>query len=164
MLQCRAMQWTPRVTVAAVIAREGRFLLVEESVQGRTVINQPAGHLEDGESLLAAARREALEETGLEFTPEALVGVYRFRQPDTGRTWLRFCFCGPASDAAGGTPRSPEILRTLWLTRAEIEARADRLRTPLVTRCVSDYLAGARHPLALLAEPGSATAPAGAGA
>ncbi|OOG21206.1 NUDIX hydrolase [Thioalkalivibrio denitrificans] len=142
--------WTPRVTVAAVVEREGRFLFVEESVAGETRINQPAGHLEDRESVLDAVVRETLEETAWRFTAEALVGIYRWRQGTSGETFLRFAFCGKVADHDDTRILDPEIRRVLWLDRDALLARRAQWRSPLVMRCVEDYLAGNRYPLEVL--------------
>jgi 8-oxo-dGTP pyrophosphatase MutT (NUDIX family) len=146
-------RWTPRVTVAAVVEDSGRFLLVEESVRDGLRVNQPAGHLEDGESIIDAVIRETLEETAWHFVPQALVGVYRWRQPDHGDTYLRFAFCGTVQDHDPRRTLDPDIRRVLWLDRAALLER--QARNPLVLRCVDDYLAGRRYPLDLLHnEPG----------
>jgi len=144
------MVWKPDVTVAAIIERSGRFLLVEERIRGRLVLNQPAGHLEDGEALLDAVIRETLEETAWQFTPEALLGVYQWRSA-RGHTTLRFAFTGSVHGYDAARPLDPPIVTTHWLAREEIAQRAARLRTPLVLRCVEDYLAGRRLPLDVLA-------------
>jgi ADP-ribose pyrophosphatase YjhB (NUDIX family) len=141
------MIWTPRVTVAAVIQRENRFLLVEEEVNGHAVFNQPAGHLEAGESLVEAAVRETLEETAWRFIPSAITGVYRWPHPDNGITFLRFCFTGTVSDHDPARPLDAGILGCHWLTREELLTRPQR--SPMVLRCVDDYLAGRRYPLSL---------------
>lgn len=141
------MSWSPEVTVAAVTMREGRFLMVEERIGGQQVLNQPAGHLEEGETLLAAVIRETREETAWRFTPEALVGTYLWRNPDTGRGFLRFAFCGDVDDLRSEQRLDFGIVRALWLSREELLAQPARLRSPLVMRCVDDYLRGARHPL-----------------
>ena len=147
-----AMIWKPHVTVAAVVQREGRFLLVEEQIDGARVINQPAGHLDEGESLLDAVVREAREETAWRFVPEAVVGVYRWRVPESGTTYLRITFCGGCEDHRPEQPLDAGIMRTLWLDRAQIQARTEHLRSPLVLRSIDDYLAGRRYPLALLVD------------
>jgi ADP-ribose pyrophosphatase YjhB (NUDIX family) len=143
--------WTPRVTVAAVVEQAGRFLLVEEATEEGVLFNQPAGHLEDGESLLDAVRREVLEETSRTFVPDGLIGVYRWRLPDRGRTYLRFCFHGRCSERDPRRPLDEGILGTFWMERAELAATA-RLRSPLVLVCIDDYLAGRSFPLNLLWE------------
>lgn len=147
-------RFRPSVTVAAVIEREGRYLLIEEHTPEGLRLNNPAGHLEPGEALVAACTREALEETAYAFTPTALVGVYmaRFARPATGEeiTYLRFAFCGELGAFAADRALDTGIVRTLWLTPGEIRASQDRHRSPLLLRCVEDHLAGQRHPLALL--------------
>jgi len=144
------MTWKPHVTVGAVIEREGRFLLVEERIDGRAVFNQPAGHLEPGESLVDAVRREVLEETTCSFEPRGLVGVYQYDMPEKNRTYLRFCFSGDAGEADASRALDREILATHWLTLDEIEARRDALRSPMVLQCIHDHRAGELLPLALL--------------
>ena len=141
--------WRPSVTVAAVIERDGRFLLVEERSDGRLVLNQPAGHLDPGESLAAACAREVMEETAHRFEPAALVGIYRWHYAAQDVTFLRFCFCGTVLGEEK-RPLDKEIVRLHWLTAAEIRERAARHRSPLVQQCVDDYLAGRRFPLEVL--------------
>lgn len=155
--------WKPSVTVAAVVERGGRFLLVEEETVDGIRLNQPAGHLDPGESLLAAAARETLEETAFSFTPTQLLGVYLWRAtPSAGEavTYLRFAFCGELGAHDPGRALDDGILRALWLAPAEIAARTAQHRSPLVQRCVDDYLSGARYPLELLFTHASAVAPA----
>ncbi len=142
--------WKPAVTVAAIIEREGRFLFVEEEAEGRRVLNQPAGHLDPGESLIAAVAREVLEETAHRFTPTALLGVYRWHYAPQDVTFLRFAFCGDVGDAEPGRALDREILALHWLTPQELSARRAMHRSPLVERCVEDYLAGTRFPLGAL--------------
>jgi 8-oxo-dGTP pyrophosphatase MutT (NUDIX family) len=134
------------VTVAAIIEREGRFLLVEELVGGRRVLNQPAGHLEPGETLVEAVVRETREETGHGFEPTQLVGIYLWRA-DADTTFLRVTFCGMHAAPKGPTRLDVGIVATHWLTRAEMAARDGDLRSPMVLRCLDDYLAGSRHSL-----------------
>ena len=145
--------WKPSVTVAAVIERDGRFLLIEEETSEGVKLNQPAGHLDPHESLQQAVVREVLEETAHDFTPTALVGMYMSRycskRRGTDVTYLRFTFCGTAGKEHD-VPLDDGIIRTLWMTRAEIAASEQRHRSPIVLRCVDDYLAGLRAPLALL--------------
>ncbi|HEY2338004.1 MAG TPA: NUDIX hydrolase [Burkholderiales bacterium] len=133
------------MTVAAVIERDGKFLFVEEMIDGRKVINQPAGHLDPGESLAAGCAREVLEETAHRFEPTGLVGIYRWHYAPKDVTFLRFCFRG---NVLGVEDRKldKEIIRTLWLTPAEVKASA-AARSPLVSRCVEDWLAGRNYPL-----------------
>jgi 8-oxo-dGTP pyrophosphatase MutT (NUDIX family) len=134
------------VTVAAIIERDGKFLMVEERAGGALVLNQPAGHLEQGESLLAAVARETLEETGHRFDPEHVVGFYLWHSEQAGTTYLRVAFCGsdePTADAA----LDDGIVAVHWLSRAELVRRAHQLRSPMVLRSIGDYLAGRRYPL-----------------
>ena len=141
------MRWNPEVTVAAVVERDGRFLMVEERIGGRLVLNQPAGHLEDRETLVEAAVRETREETAWRFHPEALVGTYLWRNPVNGRSFLRFTFCGEVDDHRAQQALDAGIVRALWLTPAELQAQPARLRSPLVMRCIEDFLQGRRQPL-----------------
>lgn len=141
----------PEITVAAVVEANGRFLVVEERIDGRLVINQPAGHVEPGETLLEAVVREVREETAWLFTAQELVGVYLWRHPGTGRTTKRFTFSGVVTDHRDGQPLDDGIVATHWLTRAELEGREQQLRSPLVLRCLEDYLAGRCQPLAAAA-------------
>jgi 8-oxo-dGTP pyrophosphatase MutT (NUDIX family) len=138
--------WKPSATVAAVIERDGKFLLVEEPVDGRRVLNQPAGHLDPGESLIAACRREVLEETAHRFEPTALVGIYRWHYAPADVTFLRFCFRGRI-EGVEDRALDPQIAALHWLTREQLLARRAEHRSPLVQRCVEDYLAGRRFPL-----------------
>ena len=142
--------WRPSVTVAAVIERGGRFLFVEERIDGRLVLNQPAGHLDPGESLVAACRREVLEETAHRFEPRSLVGIYRWHYAAKDVTFLRFCFAGEVGEADRQRKLDKEIVQLHWLTPAELEARKSDHRSPLVAKCVADFLAGRRFPLELL--------------
>lgn len=134
--------WRPSATVAAVIERDGRFLFVEERSDGRLVLNQPAGHLDPGESLVAACRREVLEETAHRFEPTALVGIYRWHYAPQDVTFLRFCFRGNVASADLSLGLDKEIVRLHWLTPEELRARKADHRSPLVQECVGDYLAG----------------------
>jgi 8-oxo-dGTP pyrophosphatase MutT (NUDIX family) len=135
------------VTVAAVIERDGRFLCVEELVNGRAVLNQPAGHLEPNESLHEAAIRETREETGHSFEPRHVVGIYQWHSEEAGTTFLRVVFCGPADAPAKPAPLDDGIVGFHWLTAAELRKRSRQLRSPMVLRCLDDYVAGARYPL-----------------
>ena len=149
------MVWKPRTTVAAVIEADGRYLLVEETdANGNRVLNQPAGHLEPGESLEAAAIREVAEETRRDFTPQALVGIYRWDGAPDGSTFLRFTFVGGAGKEVAERERDADILATHWLTAEAIrEAGAEgRLRSPLVLRALEDYMGGEHYPLSVLQE------------
>ena len=137
----------PEITVAAVTETDGRFLVVEERINRRLVFNQPAGHAEPGETLLEAVVREVREETAWLFTANELVGVYLWRHPGTGRTTKRFAFSGIVTDHRTGQQLDDGIVATHWLTQSELKGREPRLRSPLVLRCVEDYLAGQRQPL-----------------
>jgi 8-oxo-dGTP pyrophosphatase MutT (NUDIX family) len=150
--------WNPEVTVAAIVERDGRFLMVEERIGGRLVLNQPAGHLEDRETLIEAVVRETREETAWRLTPAALVGTYLWRNPDNGRSFLRFAFCGTADDHAPDQPLDTGIVRAVWLSHEQLLAQPARLRSPLVLRCLEDYLRGARQPLESVATVGLETA------
>ncbi len=144
--------WKPNVTVAALAEHDGRFLMVEEETGGGRLFNQPAGHLDPDESLLAAVVRETLEETAHHFRPTALVGIYR--QPAAeGVTYLRFAFAGDVTGAEAGRALDHGIVRALWMTPDEIHACRERHRTPLLLRCLDDYRAGRRYPMDLLVEP-----------
>jgi len=145
------MGWTPDLTVAAIIKREQTFLLVEERIGNALVLNQPAGHVERNESLLAAVVREVREETAWRFTPEALVGIYTWRNPRSGRSTLRFAFSGTVDDHDADQPLDPPVIATHWLSRAQIQSQPQRLRTPMVLRCIDDYLAGQRFALSAIA-------------
>lgn len=142
----------PAVTVASVIEREGRFLLVLEETRNGPRLNQPAGHLESGETLPAGAVRETLEETGWHVSLTALVGAYRWEAADNGATFIRFAFCGDALRHDATRPLDVGILRAVWMTRDEIAAQREMHRSPLVMRCVDDFCAGKRWPLAFVAE------------
>ncbi|MFL9951607.1 NUDIX hydrolase [Paraburkholderia agricolaris] len=142
--------WLPHVTVAAIVERDGRFLVVEEHTADGLRLNQPAGHLEAGETLVEAVIRETLEETAHPFTPEALVGMYmtHFERPGSeGVTYLRFTYCGTSGRADAERALDPDIVRTLWMSADELRACPERHRTPLVMQCLDDYLAGRRFPL-----------------
>ncbi len=146
-----SLRWKPSVTVAAVIEREGRFLLVEEQTPEGLRLNNPAGHLDPGESPAEGCAREALEETAHRFTPTALVGIYlsRLQRASTGEdvTYLRLAFCGELGAQEIGRALDTGIVRTVWMTPDEVRASTPRHRSPLVLRCMEDYLAGRRLPL-----------------
>ena len=144
------MIWKPNVTVAAVIERDGKFLLVEEETSQGARFNQPAGHLEANESLLAAVTREVLEESAYSFTPQHLLGIYRWHAPESDTTYLRLAFTGAITGHDAARKLDTGILQAVWLTPDEIRAVQGRHRSPLVLRCIEDYLAGKRYPLDLL--------------
>lgn len=142
----------PHVTVATVIERDGRFLFVEERGRdGALVVNQPAGHLDAGETIVAAAIRETLEETAWHVEIDALVAIYQWTSPDNGEHFLRFTFAASALSEDTGRALDTGIERALWLTPEELERAGHVLRSPLVRRSIDDYRAGRRAPLALLA-------------
>ena len=142
--------WLPHVTVAAVIEQDGKFLFIEELVEGEKVINQPAGHLEENESFIEAVCRETLEESGYEFLPESITGIYHWQHPINLITYLRVCFTGPVTHHHPDNKLDKDILRSLWLSYDELLARDTMLRSPLVKRCVDDYIAGQRYPIHLI--------------
>ena len=136
------MPRTPDITVAAIAQTAGRFLFVEERINNRLVFNQPAGHVEQGESLLEAVVREVREETAWRFEPQGLLGVYLWRRPSARRATLRFAFTGRVSDHDARQRLDRGIVRTHWLSADELTIHEERLRSPLVLRCVQDFLAG----------------------
>lgn len=142
--------------MAAIIERGGQFLLVEEEDDGQILFNQPAGHLEPDESLVEGCAREVLEESAWQFQPRELVGIYRWTKPasasSAGVTYLRFAFCGELGGHDAARKLDTGIVRALWLDAEEIRASRERHRSPLVLRCVEDYLAGRRYPLNVLSE------------
>ena len=144
----------PSVTVAAVIEQAGKFLLVEEDYDGRRVLNQPAGHLDPGESLVSACVREVMEETAYRFEPTALTGIYRWYYAPRDITFLRFCFAGELRGFETGRALDKEIVATHWMSRDELVARSAEHRTPLVMQCLDDYLTGRRYSLELLVDRG----------
>lgn len=145
------MRWRPDLTVATVVHRDGLFLIVEEQIGGRLVLNQPAGHVEDGESILAAGVRETLEETAWHVQPLHLVGTYLWRNPRNGSTTLRFALAAEALHAEPHRTLDRGIVAAHWLSREQLAAQSRRLRSPLVLRCVDDWLAGQRFDLAAVA-------------
>lgn len=141
------MPLKPDVTVAAVTESSGRFLCVEERIKYRLVFNQPAGHVENGETLLEAVIREVREETAWGFVPQSLLGVYLWRNPASNRSTLRFAFTGSVRDHEPSRPLDHGIVGTHWFSPSELKEREPRLRSPLVLRCVHDFLSGRRLPL-----------------
>lgn len=147
--------WQPDVTVATVVVRDGRLLMVEETVGGQRVLNQPAGHLEPDESLVDAALRETREETGWDVRLTCFIGAYQWRAPDDGdgqggRHYLRFAFGAEPVRHDPARPLDSGIVQALWLTPSELQEQSGRHRSPLVWQAVADYLAGRRHPLDLM--------------
>lgn len=146
------MTWKPHATVAVIIERDGRFLMVEERSNGRIVFNQPAGHVEEHETILDAARRETLEETGWQVEPRHFLGLYTFLAPANGATYYRMCFVAEALEHET-EDLDDDIIAAHWLSYDELRERRDSLRSPLVLRCVEDYLAGRRFPLSVIVDP-----------
>jgi len=146
------MSLRPDLTVAAIVERDGQFLLVEERVGTRLVFNQPAGHVERGEHLTTAVIRETLEETAWTFEPQALLGIYFWDQPEKQRTFLRFAFIGQVTTHHPQRRLDRGIERAVWLPHEQIVSRATRLRSPMVLHCIDDYLNGRRYPLELVRE------------
>lgn len=144
--------WQPDVTVATVVVRDGRFLMVEETANGRLVINQPAGHLEPDESVLAAAVRETMEETAWKVKLTAFIGSYQWKAPETGNHYLRMAFAADPVEHYPDRELDEGIVQAIWLTPGELAAESARHRSPLVWRVLEDYLAGQRHPLSLLSQ------------
>ena len=144
------MIWKPNVTVAAIIEQDGKFLLVEEHTSQGILFNQPAGHLEADESLLAAVAREVLEESAYEFEPQHLIGIYRWHAPQADTTYLRFAFTGRITAHHPQRVLDEGIIRAIWMTPEEIRTSQIYHRSPLVLRCVEDYLSDKRYPLELL--------------
>lgn len=146
-------RWKPHTTVAAIVERDGRYLLVEENTPDGLLLNNPAGHLDPGESIVDGVIREAREETTRDFQPTELVGIYLVPPPDgdpAAITWLRFAFAGTISEEVSGRMLDDGIVRTLWMTIEEIRASRDRHRSPVLLQCVEDHHAGRRFPLDVL--------------
>ena len=139
--------WKPNTTVAAIIEQSGKFLLVEEKTERGNRFNQPAGHLEDGETLIQAVIRETMEESAYAFTPEALLGVYHWKHPHNDNTYLRFSFIGKAGLHYPMQALDDGIIRAVWMTIDEIREKQNLMRSPQVLMCIEDYLAGKRYPL-----------------
>ena len=144
------MIWKPNTTVAAIVEQDGKFLLVEEKTADGVRLNQPAGHLEDSETMLQAVVRETLEETAYDFTPKFLLGIYHWRHSNKGITYLRFAFIGSVSNHRPTQKLDSGIIRTVWMTLDEICASTAMHRSPQVLTCIEHYLAGQRFPLSVL--------------
>lgn len=145
------MSQLPHITVATVVERDGRFLMVQENSGGRLVYNQPAGHVEAGESLLEAARRETLEETGWQVEIQKFLGIYQYTSPENGITYIRHCFIARAIEPRTELPLDADIVQALWLTAQELGQHEAGMRSPLVLEVLRDYLKGVAYPLALIA-------------
>ena len=146
------MTWRPHITVAAIIERDSQFLMVEEDCAGAIVINQPAGHLEQDESLVDAVIRETLEETAWHIIPAAIVGIYQWTNSSDSHTFIRVCFSCDCLRHNPARKLDQGILRALWLTHDDLAKEVHRLRSPMVMQCVDDYLAGCRYPLDILTD------------
>ena len=144
------MQWKPNVTVAAIIHHDDKFLLVEEDADNHIVYNQPAGHLENNETLIEAIKREVLEETAREFIPESIVGLYLYPNPHVDIVYLRVCFQGVCGRHFPDRSLDEGIIQTVWMSRAALEQNQDKLRSPMVLNCIDDYLNGNKYPLDIL--------------
>lgn len=143
----KPIPWKPNVTVAAMIERDGLFLLVEEKTDRGNRFNQPAGHLEDNETLLQAVIRETMEESAYEFLPEALLGIYHWKHSHNDTTYLRFAYIGQVGEHYAQQALDDGIIRAVWMSVDEMRANAHLMRSPQVLTCVEDYLAGKRFPL-----------------
>jgi 8-oxo-dGTP pyrophosphatase MutT (NUDIX family) len=148
------MIWTPHVTVATVVEHDGRFLLVYENADGKNVYNQPAGHLDEDETLIDAAVRETLEETGWTVKPTAVLNVRLYESPHNGITYLRTTFIAETVSYNPEARLDDGIIEAVWLTREELEACRDELRSPMTLQVIDDYLAGCRYPLEVVAPGG----------
>lgn len=146
----KPVPWRPFTTVAVVAELEGRYLLVEERIDGTLVLNQPAGHLEHGETLVEAARREAREETGWDIEPTALLAIYQFNRPRSAHGFLRFTFAARALGPLAGATLDPDIHAVHWLSYDELSGARARHRSPMVQRSIDAARDGPRYPLAML--------------
>lgn len=144
------MQWKPHATVAAIVEENGKFLLVEEETDRGNRFNQPAGHLEDNESMLEAVIRETLEETAYRFEPTALLGIYHWKHEHNDTTYLRFAYIGHVNHYAPERALDKGIIRAVWMTADEIRSQAHLMRSPQVIICMEDYLRGQRYPLSVV--------------
>jgi 8-oxo-dGTP pyrophosphatase MutT (NUDIX family) len=144
------MQWKPHATVAAIVEQNGKFLLVEEVTDRGNRVNQPAGHLEDNESLLEAVVRETLEETAYTFEPTALLGIYHWKHEHNATTYLRFAYIGNVTAHQAELKLDDGIIRAVWMTADEIRANAALMRSPQVLICIEDYLNGQHYPLSVV--------------
>ena len=144
------MEWKPHITVATVVEDNGRFLMVEELKRERAVLNQPAGHLDPDESLIDAAIRETLEETGYDVELTGVIGIYLYTAPSNGVTYQRVCFAAKPLRHNADRALDSDIVRAVWLTREELLADPERWRSELVPRCIDDFLAGPLHSLAVI--------------
>lgn len=146
------MIWKPHATVAAIIEHDNKFLMVEELINGKHVFNQPAGHLEPDESLVDAVIRETQEESAWQFVAEAVTGIYLWKHPENGETYLRIAICGSCKNHDANQPLDEGILAAVWKSRDELAGEPQKLRSPMVINCIDDYLAGKRFPLDMLVD------------
>ena len=146
------MVWKPHATVAAIVERDNKFLMVEELIHGDKVFNQPAGHLDPDETLIDAVKRETLEETAWHFEPQAITGIYLWKHPDNGESFLRIAFSGTCHDHDPEQSLDDGILQAVWKSRDELIEQQQRLRSPMVLNCIDDYLAGKNFPLDMLVD------------
>ncbi len=144
------MQWMPHATVAAIVEDNGKFLLVEETTDRGNRFNQPAGHLEDNETLIEAVVRETLEETAYTFNPTELLGIYHWKHEHNDTTYLRFAYIGKVSEHQPERALDEGIIRSVWMTVDEIRSKATLMRSPQVLTCIEDYLSGQRFPLSVV--------------
>lgn len=144
------MSWNPHIVVAAIVEREGRFLIVEETIEGQLLLNQPAGHWEQGETLIEGVKRETLEESAWDIEPTGVLGLYEWQPPDLNYPFVRIAFVAKALQHHPERALDDGIVRALWMTREELARDSMRTRSPSVERCVDDYLAGRIYPLSLI--------------
>jgi 8-oxo-dGTP pyrophosphatase MutT (NUDIX family) len=144
------MIWRPDLAAAAIVQRDNRFLIVEERIRGTLLFNQPAGHVDDGESIVDAVVRETLEETAWHFVPRALLGIYLWRNPANGHSILRVAITGDVTSREAGRQLDHPVVAAHWMEREALLAQPGKLRSPLVMRCIDDHLAGRHHDLAAL--------------
>jgi 8-oxo-dGTP pyrophosphatase MutT (NUDIX family) len=144
------MQWMPHTTVAAIVEDNGKFLLVEEVTERGNRLNQPAGHLENNETLIEAVIRETLEETAYTFKPESLLGIYHWKHEHNDTTYLRFAYIGSVSNHQADLALDEGIIRAVWMTADEMRSNAMLMRSPQVLTCVEDYLSGQQFPLSVI--------------
>ena len=144
--------WKPHTTVASIIERDKKFLIVEENINGKIVYNQPAGHLDPNESLIDAAIRETREETAWNFNPRYISGIYRWEQVEKNRCYIRVAFVGDCDDHKMNQPLDDGIIQAVWLDRKTLASQPNKLRSPMVLKCIDDYLSGKQYPLHLLTD------------
>ena len=151
------MHQLPHITVATIVERAGKFLMVKENSAGRLVYNQPAGHVEVNESLFDAAIRETLEETAWRVNLEQLLGIYQYTSPDNGITYIRHCFIARAIGPRTERDLDEDITEAVWVSFEELQQRESEMRSPLVLEVIRDYLKGVSYPLSLIVVPDTDT-------